>query len=205
MLVVGLTGGIGAGKSSVADRLARKGAAVVDADAVVREVQAPGGPAFDPIVDRFGPGVVAPDGSLDRPALAALVFADAGALADLNAIVHPLVGAAMAERVLAHAGTDRVVVLDIPLLAEGGSSARSRWGLQAVIVVDVPVEVAVERLVRQRGMDECDARDRIAAQATRQERLAIADHVIDNSGDEAALDAAVDACWEWLQALPQPA
>lgn len=190
MLVVGLTGGIGSGKSSVSERLARKGAVIVDADAIHRENMAPGGRVHDAVLERFG--------TVDRPALAQLVFSDPAALADLNAITHPAVGAVIAERLAAEAETDHVVVLDIPLLVE----SRRAYPVAAVIVVDAPVDVAVRRLVEQRGMDEADARARIAAQATREERLANADFVIDNSGSLADLDAEVERCWAWIGSLP---
>lgn len=196
MLVVGLTGGIGSGKSTASALLAERGAVVVDADAIARRVVEPGCPAYGAVVARFGPGVVEPGGALDRQALADVVFADPGARADLNAIVHPAVRAAMAEAVAAHASTDRVVVMDIPLLAEGGGR---RPEMAAVVVVDAPVEVAVARLVEQRGMAEADARARVAAQATREQRLALADVVVDNSGDLAHLAAEVDRAWAFLQ------
>lgn len=195
MLVVGLTGGIGSGKSTVSALLAERGAAIVDADAIARNVVEPGQPAYGAVVARFGPGVVGPDGSLDRQALADVVFADPAARADLNAIVHPAVRAAMAEAVAAHAGSDRVVVMDIPLLAEGGGR---RPEMAAVVVVDAPVEVAVGRLVGRRGMSEADARARIAAQATREQRLAIADVVVDNSGSLEDLRAEVERAWAFL-------
>ena len=197
MKLVGLTGGIGAGKSTVSARLAARGAVVVDADAVVRELQASGTPVFEAIVERFGPGVVRPDGELDRPALAAIVFGDPEALADLNRLVHPAVGAEVLRRVAEQEGTDRVVVLDVPLLVESG-----RYRASGVIVVDVPPEVAVERLVRDRGMTEEEARARMARQASREERLARADLVIDNSGPPEALDEAVDRAWAWISTLP---
>jgi dephospho-CoA kinase len=197
VILVGLTGGIGSGKSTVSAMLAARGAVVVDADAITRERQQPGQPVLDAIVERFGPGVLLPDGALDRAALAALVFSDPDALADLNAIVHPAVGAEIARRIEAAAGTDAVVVLDIPLLAEN-----PRKGLAATVVVDAPVDVAVDRLVRLRAMDEADARARIARQATREERAARADRVIDNTGDLEALEAQVEDLWAWLQTLP---
>lgn len=199
VLLVGLTGGIGSGKSTVSAMLAERGAVLVDADAIVREVQAVGGPAYEGIVARFGPAVVAADGSLDRAALAALVFADPAAREDLGALTYPHVGAAMAARVAAYADTDEVVVLDIPLLAErGGGSA---YGVAAVVVVDCPVDVAVQRLVELRGFSEEDARARVAAQATREERRALADFVVDNGGPLEALGPQVDACWAWLLGL----
>ena len=211
MLVVGLTGGIGSGKSTVSSLLEARGAVVVDADRIAREVVAPGGPAYQPVVDRFGPGVVSADGAIDRPALAAVVFADASARADLEAITHPVVGATMAERLTAQAGSDNVVVLDVPLLVEGGrrraggeaaGGERSLpHGVAAVLVVDTPPEVAVQRLVRDRGMKAADVEARMAAQATREERLDLADVVIDNSGSAEDLRAEVDRAWAWIEDL----
>jgi dephospho-CoA kinase len=197
--VVGLTGGIGSGKSTVSALLAERGAAIVDADAVVRELQEPGRPVFEAMVERFGPAIVAPDGTLDRQGVARIVFNDAEALAALNAIVHPAVRAELVARVQAHAGTDRVVVADMPLLDASSSSAVP---LSVVVVVDVPVETQVERLVGHRGFDEADARARIGKQLAREERLATADFVIDNSGDPTALAAQVDELWAWLQTVP---
>jgi dephospho-CoA kinase len=197
--VVGLTGGIGSGKSTVASLLADKGAVVIDADRISREVMAPGGAAYQPVVDRFGPEVVAPDGTLDRAALAQLVFNDKAALKDLEGITHPAIGRVMAERMAeATADPGRIVIMDIPLLAEGTS--RERYGLAAVIVVDAPEELALERLVSHRGMDEADARARMANQVGRDERRAVADHVIDNSGSLEHLRAEVDRVWASLQA-----
>jgi len=195
--VVGLTGGIGSGKSSVSSRLVDRGAVLIDADALVREVQAKDGPAFGPIVDHFGADVVGPDGSLDRQALAAIVFKDKDQMAILTGITYPLLTERMAQKLAAEAETDHVVVLDIPLLVESTRESAA----QHVIVVDCPEDVAVARLVQFRDFSEADARARIAAQASRQERLARADFVIDNSGDLAALDAEVDRCWTWLQTL----
>jgi dephospho-CoA kinase len=196
MVLVGLTGGIGSGKSTVSARLAAHGAVVVDADAIVREVQAPGTPVLAAIVERFGPGVLDPDGALDRQALADLVFTDGDALADLNALVHPAVGAEIARRLEAAAGTDAVVILDVPLLVESG-----RDDMGALLVVDVDPEVAVARVVAQRGMREDDVRARMARQASRADRLARATHVIDNSGTREDLEARVDEVWQQLSAL----
>ena len=198
MILVGLTGGIGSGKSTVSALLAERGAVIVDADAIVREVQEPGSPVLTKLAERFGAGVIAADGSLDRAALAAIVFGDADALKDLNGIVHPAVGAEMNRRVREQAATDRVVVLDIPLLTEN-----PREGLQGIIVVDVPVEMQVQRLVAHRGFDEADARARIAKQATRERRLETASFVVDNSGTPADLLPRIDALWAWVTALPQ--
>lgn len=199
MVVVGLTGGIGSGKSTVARLLAERGALVVDADVVAREVVAPDGPAHAAVVERFGPAVLATDGGIDRPALATLVFGDERAREDLNRIVHPAVQLEMLRRVAAAAADpDAVVVLDVPLLAEVG---RDRYPVAGVLVVDAPVETAVVRLIGGRGFTEEDARARIAAQATREERRAIADVVLDNSGDLDQLRSEVDRVWAWIHAL----
>lgn len=198
MLLIGLTGGIGSGKSTVSARLAHHGATVIDADAITRELQQPGTAVFDAMVERFGKGIVAPDGTLDRQAVADVVFADPAALADLNAIVHPAVGAEIARRLEAAAvAGGGVVVLDVPLLVETG-----RDDMAMLVVVDVDPEVAVHRLVHQRGMREEDVRARMARQAPREERLAKADHVLDNSGTLEELHAQVDALWA---RLTQPA
>jgi dephospho-CoA kinase len=190
VLVVGLTGGIGSGKSTVSALLAERGAVVLDADAIHRENMAPGGRVHDAVLARFG--------TVERPALAAIVFNDPAALADLNALTHPAVGAVIAERLAAEAETDHVVVLDVPLLVESKGSA---YPLAGLIVVDVPVEVAVERLVSQRGMAREDALARISVQASREERLAKADFVIDNAGTRRHLAEEVERCWGWIQAL----
>jgi dephospho-CoA kinase len=169
---------------------------VVDADRLAREVVADGTPGHRAVVDRFGPRVVAGDGSLDRKALADLVFDDPDALTDLNAIVHPAVRAAIAERLAELAATDAVVVLEIPLLVESGRS----YGASMVVVVDCPEEVALRRLVDGRGMDPDDARRRMAAQVSRADRLAVADVVIDNAGSLAHLERQVDELWVRLTA-----
>ncbi len=197
MILVGLTGGIGAGKSTVSALLAERGAVIVDADAVTREMQGAGQPVLAAIVERFGPDVLDEHGELNRAGLAAIVFHDAEALAALNAIVHPAVAAEMGRRIEAERATDHVVVLDVALLAE-----HPRADLAAVIVVDVPPEVALERLVRRRGMDERDARARMTRQLDRDARLAQADRVLDNSGDPATLERQVDDLWTWIQSLP---
>lgn len=197
MLVVGLTGGIGSGKSTVSAMLADKGAVVIDADAITRELQQPGTDVVRAMVERFGPEILSSDGTLDRGAVAEMVFDDPRALADLNAIVHPAVGAEIARRLKDLAGTDAVVVLDVPLLVE----SRNSYRLAGMIVVDVDPETAVRRLVEQRGMREADARARIARQATRAERLARSDVVIDNGGTLDELKAQVDATWEWIKTL----
>jgi dephospho-CoA kinase len=193
VLLVGLTGGIGSGKSTVSGLLAARGAVIVDADAIVKELQQPGMPVFDAMVERFGPEIVAPDGHLDRAAVAAAVFNDEQARKDLEGIVHPAVGAVMIQRLAEHAGTDRIVVYDVPLLVESGKK-----GYGAVVVVDVDPDIAVRRLVEHRGFDEADARQRIASQVPRAERLAVADRVLDNSGTVEDLERQVDDLWAWL-------
>jgi dephospho-CoA kinase len=196
--VVGLTGGIGSGKSTVSALLRERGAVVVDADALVKELQEPGMPVFDAMVERFGSGIVAADGRLDRQAVADIVFHDPAQLAALNAIVHPAVGVAVLERIAANEGTDNVVIADIPLLAEGNSAIK----MSGVLVVDTPEEVQVARLVELRGFPEADARARISRQATREDRLAKADKVVDNGGTPEQLAAQLDDVWAWIEGLP---
>jgi len=196
---VGLTGGIGSGKSEVARRLAALGAVLVDADVAAREVVAPGTAGLDAIAAAFGDGVLTPDGTLDRERLAAIVFADPARLAELNGIIHPLVGewmAAAEEAAVASAGPDVIVVHDVPLLAE--NHLADRYDL--VIVVDAQPQVQVARLVGRRGMPEQQARERMAAQATRDQRLALADIVIDNSTTLDDLDRRVAEVWTELRA-----
>ncbi len=196
MLLIGLTGGIGAGKSSVSSALADRGAVVIDADAIVKELQSPGTDVFAEMVERFGVGIVADDGTLDRAAVADVVFTDPQALADLGAIVHPRVHAEIERRIAEQSETANVVVLDIPLLAEAG------WpGLLGTIVVDLDPDVAVARLVTHRGFTEADARNRIANQMEREQRLSKADFVVDNHGDPQALQAEVDRAWDWIRSI----
>ena len=191
MVVVGLTGGIGAGKSTVAALLGRRGAVVVDTDVLAHESLVPGGTAHDAVLARFG--------TVERARLAQIVFSDPAALADLNAIVHPAVRAAVGERLAQVASTDpsAVVVVVVPLLVETGNA----YPTAGVVVVDCPEELALQRLVRDRGMAEVDARRRMAAQATRAERLAAADLVISNDGGPEALEPQVDAAWRWMLGL----
>jgi dephospho-CoA kinase len=201
MLAVGLTGGIGSGKSAVADLLVARGAVLIDADQLARDVVAPGAPAYQPLIDRFGPGIVAADGTIDRPALAAVAFANDAARADLNAITHPAIGEAMADARSAQEATDNIVLLAIPLLT---AKHRETAKLDKVVVVDCPTDIALERLLSQRHMDRADAEARIRAQISREERLKEADFVVDNSGDRAALEAEVARLWDWLTADPTP-
>lgn len=196
MLLIGLTGGIGSGKSTVSSAFGARGAIVIDADAIVHELQSPGRPVLAAMVEAFGPDILHEDGSLHRQAVADLVFGDDEALATLNGIVHPAVGAEIAERLLAASETDRVVILDVPLLVESG-----RDDMAGLLVVDVDPDLAVERLMEHRGFDEDDARARIARQASREQRLARADFVIDNSGDLDALAEQIDAAWTWIETL----
>ncbi len=194
MLKVGLTGGIGSGKSEVTRRLAALGAYVVDADVLAREVVEPGTPGLAAVAAEFGAEVLRPDGSLDRDRLGAIVFADPAARARLNAIVHPLVGAATAER-FAAALADAIVVHDVPLLVEVGLAA----AYDVVLVVAATAETQGSRLVRARGMSADEARSRIAAQAPLADKLAVADFVITNDGSLDDLDRQVQAVWLALQ------
>jgi dephospho-CoA kinase len=198
VLAIGLTGGIGSGKSTVAHLLVANGAQLIDADLVAREVVAPGGPAYQPMIDRFGPGIVAADGGIDRPKVAELVFGNPEALADLNAITHPAIGVEMIARRDRFADSDHIVVLDIPLLRP---VHREMLSLAAVVVVDTPVDVALERLVTQRGMTREDAEARVSSQTDRATRLDGADLVIDNSGDLDRLGEDVARAWELLVEL----
>lgn len=193
MLKVGLTGGIGSGKSTVSTLLASHGAVVIDYDVLARDVVAPGSPVLDDIAARFGRGVIAPDGSLDRPALGTIVFADPQALSDLNGITHPAIGRLSVERQDA-AGPDAIVVHDNALLVETGAAKLC----DVVVVVDVPTELQVERLMTNRGMTEADARARIGAQASREERTGAADLVIDNAGSQDELVGTVGGLWDEL-------
>ncbi|WP_369047245.1 dephospho-CoA kinase [Sinomonas sp. P10A9] len=194
MLSIGLTGGIASGKSEVSRRLAERGAVIVDADLLAREAVDAGSDGLAEVVSAFGQGVLTADGALDRAALGAIVFADPARRETLNAIVHPRVRARAAQIAAAAVAADRqaVIVQDIPLLVETGQAGN----FDVVVVVDAPDDVRVARLLARNGMSEAEARSRIAAQATREERLAAADHVIANTGSLAELREAVDRLWD---------
>ena len=190
MLTVGLTGGIGSGKSTVSALLASHGAVIIDYDVLARDVVEPGSPALQAIAERFGSGVIAPDGTLDRPALGALVFADADARKDLETITHPAIRDLAVQR-QAEAGPDAIVIHDNPLLVEMGAAAYC----DVVVVVDVPVEEQIDRLVTTRGMTAAEAQARIETQASRERRTGAADLVIDNTGPLDELAANVGGIW----------
>ena len=195
MLLVGLTGGIGSGKSTVASMLADRGAVILDADVFARAAVEKGTRAFDTVIERFGPGVVGPDGRLDRSALASIVFADPGSLRDLEAIVHPEVRRMIAEGVAANAGTDNVIVLVNPLLIEMGTHELC----EVVVVVAAEPDTQVARLVAG-GMDQADVRARLAAQMPLEQKAAVADVVLDNEGAIEELEGQVDRLWRDLAA-----
>ena len=196
MIVVGLTGGIGSGKSAVSRLLVGHGAVVVDADLVAREVVEPGTPGLAAVAERFGPSLLMPDGALDRAALGRLVFGDPAALAALNGLLHPLIAARTSELV-EQARTDgaRVLVHDVPLLVENGLAPL----YDAVVVVAVTPMTQLDRLVRLRGMDEGDARARIGAQAVLADKLAVATHVVHNDGPIRDLPPQVAQLWAELE------
>jgi dephospho-CoA kinase len=193
MLMVGLTGGIGAGKSTVAGMLAARGAVVIDADAIAREVVEPGMPALAKLVDRFGPEILRPDGSLDRSALAAVAFVDDATRKELEAITHPVIGEEFLRRV-AEAPADAVVVHDVPLLVE----SKRGFDYGAVIVVEAPLDVRLDRL-EARGVSRADARRRIELQATDEDRRKVATWVVDNSGDVGQLEERISEIWSELE------
>jgi dephospho-CoA kinase len=194
-LTLALTGGIGCGKSSVSDRLAERGSVVIDADLVAREVVEPGAPAYGPLLERFGLSIIGADGTIDRGALAQVVFSDPSALADLNAITHPVIGEVMAQRKDKLIGTAEFIVLAIPLLRP---AHREQPGFDVVVSVECPPEVAAERLVNGRGMDRADALARIEAQRVRTDRLDEHDFVVDNSSTVGHLEEEVGRLWRWI-------
>lgn len=195
-MILGVTGGIGSGKSTVAQLLAERGACVIDADAIAREIVEPGSPVLRELLEEFGSGILHGDGTLNRAQLAAVAFSESEGTARLNAIMHPRIAAVAAERVAA--ANSAVVVYDMPLLVETGQQSL----VDHIVVVDVPEDVQVERAVGLRGFTEEDVRRRIAAQASRADRLAVADTVIDNSGTLEETAAQVDRLW---QAIEDPA
>ncbi|MEJ6513714.1 MAG: dephospho-CoA kinase [Acidimicrobiia bacterium] len=197
MILVGLTGGIGSGKSTVSQMLADRGAIIIDGDAIARVLQRSGTAVFAAMVERFG-DVVGADGELDRAKVASMVFSDEQALTDLNKIVHPAIGVEMLRRIGELRDTDAIAILDFPLLAES-----PRKGLSGVIVVDVDPDIAIQRVVRDRGMNASDVQARIDKQASRKDRLAIADRILDNSGTKEDLVRQVDQTWAWITNLPK--
>ena len=198
MLLLGLTGGIGSGKSTVSAELARRGAIVIDADLVVRELQSPGGAVLSAMVEHFGESILAADGTLNRQAVADIVFHDPEELKALNAIVHPKVGEEIDRRIEAERDTDNVVILDVPLLVESKA-----YETEGIIVVDTDPEIAVQRLVEFRGFNADDARARMKLQATRDERRAVAAFIVPNDGTQEDLLACIEDCWNWIQSKRQ--
>ena len=196
MKLIGLTGAIGSGKSSVSALFARKGAIIIDGDGIAKQLQQKGSATLRKMVDEFG-DILLDTGELDRAKVAQLVFGDADLLKRLNAIMHPAISAEILRQIEANTETDNVVVLDMPLLVEN-----PREGMSGLVVVDVDPEVAISRLVQYRNMNEDDARRRMASQASREDRLKVADRVIDNSGSPDALNAQVDEVWDWFATLP---
>lgn len=195
-LEIGLTGGIGSGKSTVSAGLVKRGAVLVDADAIVRDLQKPGKPVFKKMVERWGEKIITNEGELDRQAVADIVFKDAEELAALNEIVHPLVREEIANQREKYIKGNDPIILDIPLLIESGYE-----NLSGIIVVDLHTEEAVERLVKYRGFSREDALNRISSQVDREERLSKADFVIDNNGDLDSLENEIDKAWSWIKGL----
>ncbi|MGY9074825.1 MAG: dephospho-CoA kinase [Acidimicrobiales bacterium] len=203
MIVIGLTGGIGSGKSTVSTHLVELGAVLIDADAVVKELQSPGGEVYGDMVAHFGPGIVAEDGTLNRQAIADIVFSDKEQLKALNEMVHPAVNRDIRTQIRAEAETDNLVVLDIPLLIESMLlPGPPRYVTSGVLVVDAPPEVAVKRLVDHRGFSPEDAENRIKNQVSREQRLELADHVIDNGGSLDDVAVQIPAALQWAMSLP---
>jgi dephospho-CoA kinase len=194
MLLLGLTGGIGSGKSTVSAEFARRGAIVIDADLVVRELQSPGGAVLAAMVEHFGDTILATDGTLNRQAVADIVFNDPEQLKALNAIVHPKVGEEIDGRIEAQRESDNVVILDVPLLVESKA-----YETEGIIVVDTDPEIAVQRLVEFRGFNADDARARMKLQATREERRAVAAFIVPNDGTQEDLMTHIEECWTWIQ------
>jgi dephospho-CoA kinase len=196
MKLIGLTGAIGSGKSSVSALFERKGAIIIDGDGIAKQLQQQGSPTLQKMVDEFG-DILLDSGELDRAKVAKLVFGDAEMLKRLNAIMHPAIGVEILRQIESNVATDNVVVLDMPLLVEN-----PRDGMSGLVVVDVDPEVAIYRLVQFRNMNEEDARRRMASQASREDRLKVADRIIDNSGSPEDLGSQVDDVWDWFATLP---
>jgi dephospho-CoA kinase len=196
MKLIGLTGAIGSGKSSVSALFARKGAIIIDGDGIAKQLQQQGSPTLQKMVDEFG-DILLDSGELDRAKVAQLVFGDAEMLKRLNAIMHPAIGVEILRQIELNIATDNVVVLDMPLLVEN-----PRDGMSGLVVVDVDPEIAISRLVQFRKMNEEDARRRMANQVSREDRLKVADRIIDNSGNPEDLGAQVDDVWDWFATLP---
>jgi dephospho-CoA kinase len=197
MKLIGLTGAIGSGKSSVSQRLAQKGALIIDGDAIAKQLQHKGSPLLDKMVHAFG-DVLLPSGELDRQKVAQIVFNDAEKLKQLNGIMHPAINDEIMRQVHEQIDTQQIVVLDMPLLVEN-----PRTGFSALVIVDIDPETAISRLVSHRKMNEDDARKRMNRQATREQRLSVADRVIDNNGELSELQAQIDDLWDWFATLPE--
>jgi len=195
-LEIGLTGGIGSGKSTVSAGLVERGAVLIDADAIVRELQQPGKPVFEKMVERWGEKILSEEGELNRQAVADIVFKDSEELLALNEIVHPLVREEIARLRDTYAGGGAPIILDIPLLIESGYE-----DLDGIIVVDLIPEEAIRRLVAYRGFAEDDAKNRISNQVEREERIKKADFVVDNNGDFNSLNEEIDRAWNWIESL----
>jgi dephospho-CoA kinase len=196
MKLIGLTGAIGSGKSSVSALFERKGAIIIDGDGIAKQLQQQGSPTLQKLVDEFG-DILLDSGELDRAKVAKLVFGDAEMLKRLNSIMHPAIGVEILRQIELNIATDNVVVLDMPLLVEN-----PRDGMSGLVVVDVDPEVAISRLVQFRNMNEGDAKRRMASQASREDRLKVADRIIDNSGSPEDLGSQVDDVWDWFATLP---
>ncbi len=203
MVEIAITGGIGSGKTTVAKLIVSRGAVLVDADEIVKDLQRPGGKVFNSIVEIYGNEILLGDGELDRQKIAEIVFNDEGELSKLNDIVHPAVGEEMGIRRKQAIKGGSVVLVDIPLMVTPeGELGREEYKLfDGIIVVDCKIETAVLRLVQQRGFDEKDARARIAKQATPKQRREFADFLIDNNGAEESLSKQIEKCWEWVHSL----
>ena len=199
MLEIGLTGGIGSGKSTAAAGFVKHGAALIDADQIVRDLQQPGEKVFEEMLSKWGSGILTSDGQLDRQLVANIVFSNPEELTVLNEIVHPAVREEMTIRRRVHLDTDNTVILEIPLLVESGYR-----NFDAIVVVDVDTEIAVERLVKHRSFEEEDARKRIEKQVSRDSRTEIADYVIKNNSSIEAFEQEINKCWEWIESIERP-